>query len=215
MGDGRSKEEPLPGFGADGRNRTWVRLMIVIGAIVEAACCEQTLTGRPGGGTSLAMMTHTATPEKLPLNVGDPAPDFSLVGDDDKTHRLADYRGRRVVLYFYPRDNTPGCTQQACDFRDRLPDLGTTVVLGVSPDTVASHQKFKQKFGLPFTLLADPGATLAQRYGAWGEKSLYGKKSVGIIRSTFVIDEQGRLSAVYGKVSVKGHVDKVAAVVTA
>ena len=161
------------------------------------------------------MMTQTATPEKLPLKVGDPAPDFVLVGDDDQTHRLADYRGRRVVLYFYPRDNTPGCTQQACDLRDRLPELGTAVVLGVSPDTVASHQKFKQKYGLPFTLLADPGAALAQRYGAWGEKSLYGKKSVGIIRSTFVIDEAGRLRAVYGKVSVKGHVEKVAAAVTA
>lgn len=164
------------------------------------------------------MMTHTetsATSAPLPLQVGATAPDFALVGDDDQTHRLADYRGRRVVLYFYPRDNTPGCTQQACDFRDRLADFGTAVVLGVSPDTVASHQKFKQKFALPFTLLADPGAALAQRYGAWGEKSLYGKKSVGIIRSTFVIDETGKLSAVYGKVSVKGHVDKVIAAVTA
>jgi peroxiredoxin Q/BCP len=164
------------------------------------------------------MTTQTATSEtsaKLPLQVGDPAPDFALVGDDGNTHRLADYRGRRVVLYFYPRDNTPGCTQQACDFRDQLPQLGKAVVLGVSPDTVASHQKFKAKFSLPFTLLADPAATLAQRYGAWGEKSLYGKKSLGIIRSTFVIDENGRLSAVYGKVSVKGHVEKVVAVVNA
>jgi peroxiredoxin Q/BCP len=161
------------------------------------------------------MTTDTTTPEKVSLKVGDTAPDFALVGDDGQTHRLADYRGRRVVLYFYPRDNTPGCTQEACDFRDRLPELGPAVVLGVSPDTVASHQKFKQKYALPFTLLADPGATLAQRYGAWGEKSLYGKKSLGIIRSTFVIDEQGRLGAVYGKVSVKGHLDKVVAAVVA
>ena len=159
------------------------------------------------------MMTPTETSAPRPLKVGDPAPDFALVGDDEKTHRLADYRGRRLVLYFYPRDNTPGCTQEACDFRDRLPELGTAVVLGVSPDTIASHQKFKQKFALPFTLLADPGAALAQRYGAWGEKSLYGKKSLGIIRSTFLIDEHGQLSAVYGKVAVKGHLDKVIAAV--
>jgi peroxiredoxin Q/BCP len=169
------------------------------------------LTGRLGEGTSLTMTTAT----KVSLQLGDPAPDFSLVGDDEKTHRLADYRGRRVVLYFYPKDDTPGCTQEACDFRDRLPALGTAVVLGVSPDTVASHKRFKQKYSLPFTLLADPGAELAQRYGAWGEKNLYGKKSVGLIRSTFVIDEHGNLSAVYGKVSVKGHVENVVAVVAA
>ncbi|HRI52032.1 MAG TPA: peroxiredoxin [Pseudomonadota bacterium] len=159
--------------------------------------------------------TTADTATKLTLSVGQPAPDFTLIGDDDQTHRLADYRGRRVVLYFYPRDNTPGCTQEACDFRDRLPTLGSAVVLGVSPDSVASHKKFKQKYHLPFTLLADPGAEVAQRYGAFGEKTLYGKKSLGIIRSTFIIDEQGRLSAVYGKVSVKGHVEQVAAVVTA
>ena len=155
------------------------------------------------------MTIETATPARVALSAGDAAPDFALVGDDDKTHRLADYRGRRVVLYFYPRDNTPGCTQEACDFRDHLPTLGGAVVLGVSPDSVASHKKFKQKYELPFTLLADPGAEVAQRYGAFGEKTLYGKKSLGIIRSTFVIDEKGRLSAVYGKVSVKGHVEKV------
>jgi peroxiredoxin Q/BCP len=159
-------------------------------------------------------MTTTASPPAK-LNVGDPAPDFALVGDDNQTHRLLDYRGRRVVLYFYPKDNTPGCTQEACDFRDRLPDLGKAVVLGVSPDSVASHQRFKAKFGLPFTLLADPGAEVAQRYGAYGEKSMYGKTLVGIIRSTFVIDENGRLAAVYPKVSVKGHVDAVVSVVAA
>ena len=159
------------------------------------------------------MTPKTAAPSKL--NVGDPAPDFALVGDDNQTHRLSDYRGRRVVLYFYPKDNTPGCTQEACDFRDRLPDLGKAVVLGVSPDSVASHQRFKAKFALPFTLLADPGAEVAQRYGAHGEKSMYGKTMVGIIRSTFVIDENGRLSAVYPKVSVKGHVDAVVSVVAA
>lgn len=161
------------------------------------------------------MTNKTTSPERIKLNVGDAAPDFALLGDDDKTHSLADYRGRRVVLYFYPRDNTPGCTQEACDFRDRLPDLGSAVVLGVSPDSVASHKRFKQKFDLPFTLLADPDTEVAKRYGAWGEKSMYGKTSLGIIRSTFVIDEKGKLAAVYGKVSVKGHVESVIGVVAA
>ena len=143
------------------------------------------------------------------LLIGDVAPDFSLAGDDGKNYCLADLRGRRVVLYFYPRDSTPGCTQEACDFRDQLNRFGSTVVFGVSPDSIASHQRFRAKYDLPFVLLSDPGAEVAQRYGAYGEKVLYGKKSLGIIRSTFVIDESGRLAAVYGKVSVKGHVERV------
>jgi peroxiredoxin Q/BCP len=147
----------------------------------------------------------------LPLKVGAPAPGFDLLGDDGARHTLDEFRGRRVVLYFYPRDNTPGCTQEACDFRDRHGDLKKAVILGVSPDTVESHRKFKQKFELPFLLLSDPEAQLAQRYGAWGEKNNYGKKSVGLIRSTFVISPDGKLEAVYGKVAVKGHVDKVLA----
>lgn len=149
----------------------------------------------------------------LPLKVGAPAPGFDLLGDDGARHTLDEFRGRRVILYFYPRDNTPGCTQEACDFRDRHDDLDKApvgaVVIGVSPDTVESHRKFKQKFELPFLLLADPEAQLAQRYGAWGEKNNYGKKSMGLIRSTFVIGPDGKLEAVYGKVAVKGHVDKV------
>ena len=147
----------------------------------------------------------------LPLTIGAPAPGFDLLGDDGARHTLDEFRGRRVVLYFYPRDNTPGCTQEACDFRDRHGDLKKAVIIGVSPDSVESHRKFKQKFELPFLLLADPEAQLAQRYGAWGEKNNYGKKSVGLIRSTFVIGPDGKLEAVYGKVAVKGHVDKVLA----
>ena len=147
------------------------------------------------------------------LSVGQPAPDFSLLGDDDKEHRLADYRGRSVVLYFYPRDATPGCTQEACDFRDLHGGLAGkgAVILGVSPDTVASHRKFKEKQGLPFLLLSDPGAKLATAYGAYGEKMMYGKKMQGIIRSTFVIGPDGRLAAIYPKVSVKGHAAAVMA----
>jgi len=143
------------------------------------------------------------------LSVGDLAPDFLLEGSDGKAYSLSALRGRTVILYFYPKDNTPGCTQQACDFRDASGRLGQAVILGVSPDSLASHQRFVQKLGLPFVLLSDPGAEVATRYGAYGEKVLYGKKSMGIIRSTFVIDEAGRLAAVYGKVSVKGHVEQV------
>ena len=141
------------------------------------------------------------------LSVGQPAPDFALLGDDDKEHRLAEFRGKKVVLYFYPRDATPGCTTEACDFRDLSPALAGkgAVVIGVSPDSAASHRKFKEKQGLPFLLLSDPGALLARSYGAFGEKMMYGKKSEGIIRSTFVIDEHGKLAAIYPKVSVKGH----------
>lgn len=144
-------------------------------------------------------------------STGDAAPAFDLEGDDGKRHTLDEFRGRRVILYFYPRDNTPGCTQEACDFRDQLATLKGAVVIGVSPDSAESHRRFKQKFELPFLLLADPGAEVAQRYGAWGEKTLYGKTSVGLIRSTFVIGADGKIEAAYGKVTVKGHVDKLRA----
>ena len=160
-------------------------------------------------------MTHTAphttphAPTSPTLSVGDRAPAFELVGDDGQTHRLSDFAGRTVVLYFYPKDNTPGCTQEACDFRDSHAAFAHkgAVILGVSPDTAASHQKFKAKHSLPFTLLADPGATVAARYGAWGEKNMYGKKMMGIIRSTFVIAPDGTLRSILRKVSVKGHAD--------
>ena len=117
------------------------------------------------------------------------------------------------MLYFYPRDNTPGCTQESCDFRDHSAAYAGkgAVVIGISPDSVASHQKFKEKFALNFLLLADPGAEVAARYGAWGEKNMYGKKSMGLIRSTFVIGGDGRLTAVYRQVKVAGHVQKSSA----
>lgn len=160
------------------------------------------------------MMTQTDhAAAATALAVGQAAPEFELHGDDGKLHRLGEFRGRTVVLYFYPKDNTPGCTQESCDFRDHSAAYAdkNAVILGISPDSVASHQKFKAKFSLPFLLLADPGAVVAARYGAWGEKNMYGKKSMGLIRSTFVIGGDGRLTAVYRKVSVAGHVDKVLA----
>ncbi len=142
-------------------------------------------------------------------------PDFNLAGDDENNHRLSDFRGKKVILYFYPKDDTPGCTQEACDFRDRLPAFHEkgVVVLGISPDSIESHKQFKAKYNLPFLLLSDPNAHVAKRFGAYGEKNLYGKISEGVIRSTFVIDESGRLLKAYPKVSVKGHVEDVASVV--
>jgi len=137
------------------------------------------------------------------LKVGDMAPDFELVSDSGKKIRLSDYRGKRVILYFYPADDTPGCTTQACGFRDahaRIEERNA-VVLGVSPDGVASHQRFKTKYNLPFTLLVDQDHKVAETYGVWGLKQSYGKEYYGVIRSHFVIDEHGRLADVQVKVS--------------
>jgi len=142
------------------------------------------------------------------LKVGDRAPDFSAADDAGETVRLRDFRGKRVVLYFYPRDSTPGCTTQACGFRDRYRSIRArnAVVLGMSPDNVASHRRFKAKQELPFALLVDEDHAIAARYGAWGEKSMYGKKYMGVIRSHFVIDENGRVIDARVKVSPKDSV---------
>jgi thioredoxin-dependent peroxiredoxin len=129
------------------------------------------------------------------LKAGDPAPDFEAITDEGKRVKLSDYRGKRVVLYFYPKDDTPGCTTQACSFRDNYPAIEekNAVVLGVSPDDEKSHVRFKSKFNLPFTLLVDEDHAIADAYGVWGEKSMYGKSYMGIIRSNFVIDENGQI----------------------
>jgi peroxiredoxin Q/BCP len=140
---------------------------------------------------------------KKALKVGDTAPDFEALSDSGKTIKLSDFRGKRVVLYFYPKDSTPGCTTQACGFRDSYPAVQKRkgVVLGVSPDGVASHQKFKTNQKLPFPLVVDQDHAIAEAYGVWGEKSMYGKKYMGIIRSHFVIDEKGKISDAQVKVS--------------
>ena len=145
------------------------------------------------------------------MKIGNKAPDFTALTDSGEKVRLKDFRGKKVVLYFYPKDNTPGCTQQACDFLDSIAAFGkkNTVVLGVSPDSVASHEKFKAKFDLPFPLLSDPDHKLAEKYGVWQEKSLYGRKFMGIVRSTFLIDEDGKLAGAHNKVRVKGHAEKM------
>ncbi len=129
------------------------------------------------------------------LKVGDTAPDFTLRDENGKPVKLSSFRGKRVVLYFYPKDFTSGCTTQACGFRDHYVEIEEKngVVLGVSPDSTESHMKFRSKYNLPFILLSDPDHIVAEKYGAWGEKNMYGKKSMGILRSHFVIDEKGKI----------------------
>jgi peroxiredoxin Q/BCP len=145
------------------------------------------------------------------LKVGGRAPAFTLTDQRGKKVKLSDYKGKRVVVYFYPKADTPGCTTQSCALRDAMPDLKKlkAVVLGISPDTPARQKKFDEKYELGFTLLADEEHTVADKYGAWGEKSMYGKKYMGIIRSAFVIDEQGKIAATFYKVSPKDTVPKV------
>lgn len=144
------------------------------------------------------------------LRAGDLAPDFELVSDSGATIRLSDLRGKRVVLYFYPRDNTSGCTTQAIGFRDAYADFERegAVVLGISPDDQASHASFRAQLDLPFHLLVDADHAVADLYGAWGEKSMYGRKFMGIIRSHFVIDAEGRIADVQVKISPKQSVEQ-------
>jgi peroxiredoxin Q/BCP len=145
------------------------------------------------------------------LEVGKRAPAFTLQDADGESVSLSDFRGKRVVLYFYPRDNTPGCTIEAQEFQQALPSLKkrNAVVLGVSRDSLASHCKFRDKYGLAFPLLSDPDHKVLEAYGAWGEKNLYGKKTLGILRSTVIIDEQGKVKQTFPSVKVKGHVAAV------
>jgi peroxiredoxin Q/BCP len=145
------------------------------------------------------------------LEAGKKAPAFNLVDQDGNAVKLSDFKGKPVVLYFYPKDDTPGCTQEACDFRDAYAPLkkAGVALFGVSPDSAKSHGKFAGKFKLPFPLLADTEHTLAAAYGAWAEKSMYGRTYLGIVRSTFLIGADGKVLRVWPKVKVKGHVEEV------
>ncbi|BCA57041.1 Peroxiredoxin [Nitrospira sp. KM1] len=145
------------------------------------------------------------------LDVGDKAPELSLPDQHGKTVTLSSFKGKQVVLYFYPKDDTPGCTKESCDFRDVESQIMRAggVILGVSLDNKESHQKFVKKYGLPFALLSDEDASISKAYGVYKEKNMYGKKYWGIERSTFVIDSAGKLKAVFRKVSVDGHADAV------
>ena len=145
------------------------------------------------------------------LEVGNKAPSFTLMGDDGKEYSLEEYKGKKVLLYFYPKDNTPGCTKEACSLRDWNSEIikrGVTI-MGVSKDSIQSHNKFREKHGLNFILLSDPEKTVHMAYDAWGEKKLYGKISLGTIRKTFLIDENGNIEKIWNKVAVATHGEDV------
>lgn len=151
------------------------------------------------------------------LKEGDKAPDFELPADGGRTVKSSDLKGKPYVVYFYPRDNTPGCTTEACDFRDHFARIGarSAAVFGVSTDSIKSHDGFKKKFELPFTLLSDADKTLHNAYGSWGKKKFMGKESDGTIRSTFLVDKDGVIAKAWPTVKVKGHVEDVIAAVEA
>lgn len=145
------------------------------------------------------------------LKIGDKAPDFKLPDDTGKIISLKNFKGKKVILYFYPKDMTSGCTQQACDFRDNIKKFvkKNAVVIGISADDIKSHQKFKQKYELPFTLLSDETKNVLEQYGVWKEKSMYGKKYMGIVRTTFIIDEKGKIEKIFENVKVNGHIENL------
>jgi thioredoxin-dependent peroxiredoxin len=149
------------------------------------------------------------------LAAGDPAPDFALPDENGEIVRLSDYSGRRVVVYFYPADDTPGCTKEACQFTDRYDEFSSAGadIVGISPDGADRHRRFREKYGLRVRLLSDPTHEVMERYGAWGEKTLYGKKTVGVIRSTFLVDGEGRIEKAWYHVRADGHAEKVLAAI--
>lgn len=149
----------------------------------------------------------------MPIQPGEPAPDFELRDENGKLRRLSEYRGKPVVLYFYPKDDTPGCTKEACSFRDdysAYENSGVTI-LGVSPDSPKSHTKFKQKYQIPFTLLADEGHKVSEEYGVWGKKKMMGREYDGILRTTFIIDENGKIKRVFENVKPANHSEEILA----
>ena len=145
------------------------------------------------------------------LKVGDKAPDFEGINQDGEKVSLKDFAGKKLILYFYPKDNTPGCTAESCNLNDNYNDWLDKgfEVLGVSPDSVKSHQNFKNKYNLKFDLIADTEKEILQKYGAWGEKNMYGKKYMGVLRTTFIIDENGVIKEIFGKVKTKDHTNQI------
>ncbi len=145
------------------------------------------------------------------LTIGNIAPNFSLLAIDGKKYSLKDFKGKKIVLYFYPKDDTSGCTAEACSFRDNLSAIKKkgAVVIGVSPDGIKSHEKFVSKYDLNFPLLSDESKEILTEYGVWQEKSMYGRKYMGVVRTTFIIDEKGKISHVFPKVTVDGHTEEI------
>lgn len=169
-----------------------------------------TARGRTQGKTVKKAVPGSST---VALKIGQKAPAFSLPDQDGRIKRLSDFAGKKVVLYCYPKDDTPGCTKESCDFRDGLDEIHDhgAVVLGLSADSVASHKKFAKKFTLKFPLLSDEEKTTLRAYGVWKEKSLYGRQFMGIERTTFIINEQGKIENIFQKVKVNGHLEEVLA----
>ncbi len=147
----------------------------------------------------------------MSLNIGDKAPDFEVSNQNSEKTKLSDYKGKKVVLYFYPKDNTPGCTAESCNLRDNYQELKDAgyEILGVSPDSENSHQNFINKYELPFTLLADTEKDILQKYDVWKEKSMYGRKYMGTVRTTFIIDEEGKIERIIEKVNTKDHTNQI------
>ncbi len=145
------------------------------------------------------------------LEVGQIAPNFTLSDAYGNQHKLGDFRGKKIVLYFYPKDDTPGCTKEACQFTENFPKFENVnaIVIGISADKPESHKKFIDKYGLKILLLSDPGKEVIQKYGVWQEKNMYGKKTFGIVRSTYIIDEEGKIIKIYKNVKADGHAEKV------
>ena len=193
---------------APGKKPTGKKLAVKSPAVKKAAPKKPAAATQPVAPTA----TEPAWPRE-----GSKAPDFTAVAHDGSAVKLCSLKGRPVVLYFYPKDDTPGCTVEACGFRDAQARFARhkAVVLGVSPDSPRSHVKFRQKHGLPFTLLADEDHAIAERYGAWRAKSMYGKSYMGIARSTFVIDPAGRIAKAFTSVKPQGHEQEVLAAVAA
>lgn len=188
----------------------------------KSAATRRQASARTTAKSPTARKTSTARAAAAPgqsdgtgtsLTVGQKAPDFTLQDDRGQLVRLSNFRGRKVVLYFYPEDDTPACTREACAFRDHFGDiqLHGAVILGVSPDSVESHRRFKARYHLNFPLLSDPERKVLKAYDVWQEKTMFGRTYMGVVRSTFIIDENGRIAKIFPKVKVDGHAEQVVA----
>jgi peroxiredoxin Q/BCP len=177
----------------------------------KAAVAKKATAAKPVASKTPKKAAKVAPVVESLLKVGQKAPAFTLMNHAGQKVSLKDFAGKKLVIYFYPKDDTPGCTKESCDFRDQFEPVkkNGAVIIGVSKDSVASHLKFKTKYSLPFDLLSDEEGKMCEAYGVWKEKSMYGRKYMGIERSTFIVDESGKIAKIYPKVSVTGHVDEV------